>query len=168
MDKKSHYDATLNRLAMTGAQMGRAASATVSHTTLQVAQLLMVMSGTKGQPESQTHLLYDIAETLRSNMVVQLMAPLAAYIMAEHKERGETCGEECAAHMLQTVFSEMIPSILENATSLANAADKVVKRRVAEDMMSDEDRLTDKEREAVVKDAMDALASLMASGGKPN
>lgn len=169
MDKKQNFEGDLfAKVSLTGAQMGRAASAQISGATLQVTQLMMLMSGMRGRPEDNTDMLYQVAEALRSNMVVQIMAPLAAFVLVDHKERGATCGEDCAVHLMRGLFEEMIPSILENAASLASAADKVVKQRVAEEMMSDEDRLTDKERETVVKGAMDALASLMASGGKPN
>lgn len=169
MDKKQNFEEKIfAKVAMTGAQMGRAASSQLSGTTLQVTQLMMMMSGPRGQPEGNTQLLYQVAEALRSNMVVQIMAPLAAFVLTDHNDRGATCGTECTTDLLRTLFEEMIPSIMENAASLANAADKIVKARVAEEMMSDEDRLTEEEREAVVKHAMDALASLMASGGKPN
>ena len=171
MDKKQQQnfeEGIFAKVSMTGAQMGRAASAQISDTTLRVTNLMMLASGTRGRPEDSTDLMYKVAEALRSNMVVQIMAPLAAFVLAEHNDRGATCGTECTTDLLRTLFEEMIPSIMENAASLADTADKIVKQRVAEEMMRDEDRLTDKEREAVVKGAMDALASLMASGGKPN
>lgn len=171
MDKKQQQnfeEGIFAKVSMTGAQMARAASAQISDTTLRVTNLMMMASGMRGRPEDNTDMLYQVAEALRSNMVVQIMAPLAAFVLAEHKERGAPCGAECTTDFLRSLFEEMIPTILENAASLEAAADKVVKQRVAEEMMRDEDRLTDNEREAVVKGAMDALAALMASGGKPN
>lgn len=149
--------------AQAGIEFGRKSSDALLEVNILIATSSAARMGLRPDnaedEEIAAAVAFGLGVVLRTNAIVQILAPIVAEMAEKHKALGHTCIDECAEDLLQRCLSGAVAAAISQGKAMHDANER---DDAAQAMMADPDVLSS----GAAKDAERKLAELMATLGK--